>query len=102
MFNSFYSPTAMGMWEDWDLDIKKIVTGWPPLSDESWGGQNCDLMDRTRLIQMWDQIPASVFVNKYSKPTSFKGFIDKNVDAHERMNNMHPSEQSHAAWAKFW
>lgn len=103
VFNAFYAQTELGGPDAWpELDIKNAIHCWDNLID-TWadGGYHWNSI-RQGLCNQWDQIDATRYVNKdVPESGSFRGYIHKNVSENIRMNNWHPSPDSHDAWAQF-
>jgi hypothetical protein len=101
MFDAFNSPKKTEI-SDWQSTIESIIKAWPAYSTDGWFHGPDDMLEKQRLINIWNEIPSSCMILKDESPASFKGYIDQNIaDADSRMNGLHPSESSHKVWADF-
>jgi len=103
-FNSFYVPNMpkgkLSPLNDWrPCDLSLVINNWHAEPFDGWldGAWN-NRQDINRIRAQWKSIPDDVFLDKLDF-RSFKSFIDENVPKPIRMINMHPSPESHEAWA---
>lgn len=100
VFNAFHAQPDIGGPETWkDLNIKDSINNWNNLID-TWadGSYNWSSI-KSGLCNQWDQINIRNFVNKDGH--SFCTYIHEVVPNDIRMNNWHPSPESHAVWAQY-
>ena len=83
-----------------DIDVAKIVSSWDTEKLGGWIDQVHNWKFRIeRLLNQWESIPRGRFILK--DQGSFKSHIDATVPQAARMNNWHPSPDSHKAWAEY-
>jgi hypothetical protein len=84
-----------------DVDLCDVISAWHnvPMAGH-YEGTWMPKDEVNRVLNMWKALPADVF---YKKDTmgSFKSYVDDVVPHETRMINMHPSPESHSAWANF-
>lgn len=100
VFNAFYAQPDVGGPEVWsDLNIIESINNWGNLVD-TWadGTYNWNAI-KQGLCNQWNQIDIRNFINKNGH--SFRAYIHEVVPAECRMNNWHPSPESHEVWAKY-
>jgi hypothetical protein len=100
VFNAFHAQPHLGGPEVWsDLKIKDSINSWDKLID-TWadGSYNWSSLKRG-LCNQWDQVSIKNFVNKDGH--SFCSYIHEVVPKEIRMNNWHPSPESHSVWANY-
>jgi len=99
-FNSFYQVPGQNPKHWVDIDVAKIVSSWNTEKLGGWIDQVHNWKFRIeRLLNQWESIPRSRFILK--DQGSFKSHIDATVPQAARMNNWHPSPESHKAWAEY-
>lgn len=99
-FNAFYQTPNRDpkKWES--FNVESTIKGWKDHHLDGWHDPMVNWHEKIeRLSNQWKLISPTRFILK--DVGSFKEYIDRNVDAKERMINWHPSPESHSAWADF-
>lgn len=101
VFNSFYVSRNADFHNWKDISIPESIEKWDNLVD-GWGDThyNWDSIKKS-LLSQWDQISKDRYINKDVPDGSFKGYMYSNVNENERLCGIHPSPESHEAWAKY-
>ncbi len=100
VFNAFYARPELGGPASWkDFKVRDEILSWNKLNDTWFDGTYNWENIKKGLLNQWDQIDIKNFINKDGH--SFCSYIHEVVTEEIRMNNWHPSPDSHQVWAKF-
>lgn len=100
VFNAFYAQPDLGGPDKWsDLNVLEMIDKWDNLVDTWADGEYNWNNIKVSLRNQWSQINNRNFINKDA--LSFRSYIHNNVSENVRMNNWHPSPESHDVWAKY-
>lgn len=100
-FNAFYlwNHDPIPVFNSQDVDLKNVIKEWDKVLPKGWHEVTWQPhQEIKRVLHMWENIPSSVFLDKDTL-RSFKSYIDVAIEKSNRMINMHPSPDSHKAWA---
>jgi len=100
MFNSFYMPSVPTHPDNWkNVNLLEMINAWKNL-DIGWADHYYSWsVEQRSLLNQWALIDADRFIGKDTE--TFSSYIQKNVQNYKRMNNWHPSPDSHEAWAAY-
>lgn len=102
-FNSFYVPREgahdFSQWKD--INLRDVISDLHSTHVRGWKDKlYSDDNEISRLINMWDMIPEQNFINK-TTCASFKRYAEENVNSRVAWCGIHPSPESHEAWAHY-